>query len=256
MATESLDFYDVSSSDILRWDKEWARYLCKYHGNRYFSSLTDRNSQVSKFIKDISKLRADEVYDFKGPASLINIWCDSDNIVGKKIVELGCGPGQLGKQLGHLAVHYLGLDYSNLALYIASIVSPISCEYINIGDKSSIAKFRNSRDTVVTRHFYIHQNISNAIWVSRLAHFLLKPGGLLIADFYYPTQEDFDKNSPNLLPAKSNLQEYPSTVFYFSTDEINEIANICGFEIVDEKIDSSGKRRFVQMRKGVNVNAR
>lgn len=256
MATELLNFYNVNSSDILRWDKEWTRYLCNYHGSQYFGSLTDRNSQVSKFIKDIFKLSADEVYDFQGPASVINIWCDSDNIVDKKIVELGCGPGQLGKQLGHLAVHYLGLDYSNLALYIARIVSPMSCEYINIGDKSSIAKFRNSRDTVVTRHFYIHQNISNAIWVTRLAHFLLKPEGLLIADFYYPTQEDFEKNNPNFLPAKSSLQQHPSAVFYFSTDEINEVADLCGFKIVDEKIDSARKRRFVQMRKRANVNAR
>ena len=54
-------------------------------------------------------------------------------------MELGCGCGNLGKLISRYAAHYLGADYSTLALKIARLVSPLNCSYVHVADRASLS---------------------------------------------------------------------------------------------------------------------
>ncbi len=153
----------------------------------------------------------------------------------------------LGKQLGFLCQNYLGIDYSQLALSIARLVSPDNCNYIHISDTQSIMEQANTIDTMVGRFFFIHQNFNNAMWVLKLLNLLLKQGGIVNADFY--------KANPKIpqgivFPAKSPLSEkYPSCAFEYTESEVQELANNLGFKIIKTDFDQEMQRFFVRFEK-------
>lgn len=129
---------------------------------------------------------------------------------------------------------------------IARLLSPPNCTYLSLEDQRLLT-FAGRLDTVVTRHFYIHQNFANATWATKLAAYLLKPGGTLVADFYLP-----DPGTKQFVvhKARSPLdQKYPSCTFLFTAEEIQEIAEIGQFSIVETKDNLKVQRRFVRMRR-------
>jgi SAM-dependent methyltransferase len=177
----------------------------------------------------------------------LSIWVTGNDLANKSVLEIGCGPGFLGKQLGLVAKNYVGIDYSQLALSIARLVSPNNCEYIQIQDWENIISYVNSIDTMVGRFFFIHQNFENALWLFKLANILLKPGGVISADFY---QSNPEIPQGIIFPAKSPLsKEYPSCGFEYSESEIQELAATTGFKIVSQHPIPSMQRLFVRFEK-------
>src|SRR5579872_4620009 len=185
-------------------------------------------------------LTADKRYGSLGP---LCIWCPGDDIVGRNILEIGCGCGFLGKQLGLVCEHYLGLDYSELALAIARGSSPSNCEYRHVSDGVTLTPQRARYDVALGRQFFIHQNFDSALMVLGIAAFLLKPGGLVCADFYCG-----NRLIPQgiVYPAKAALDPVnPSCGFEYSDQEVAELAAAWRFSVLSTTVDLDRQRKFV-----------
>ncbi|OKH18857.1 class I SAM-dependent methyltransferase [[Limnothrix rosea] IAM M-220] len=241
----------TSSSETERWDREWITYFNTEDPSPFLLNF-QRLKPNLKIIKSLTKLSDKDVLK----TSLVNslpplaIWSNGRDLVGKKVLEVGCGPGFLGKQLGLVCHSYLGIDYSQLALSIARLVSPSNCNYLHISDTESLLKQSSTIDTMVGRFFFIHQNFDNATWLLELANLLLKQDGIVNADFY---KANLKTPQGVVFPAKSPLSEkYPSCAFEYTESEVQELADNHGFEIISTDIDREMQRLFVRFRKTQN----
>ncbi|MDJ0734365.1 MAG: methyltransferase domain-containing protein [Nostocaceae cyanobacterium] len=239
-----LDSIPASSRETERWDKEWIAYF-NTEDPRPFLKDYQRLTQNKQVIENIKQFSEEEILNTciceELPA--LRIWIPGKDLAGKRVLEIGCGPGFLGKQIGLIAKKYVGIDYSNLALSIAKLVSPANCDYLHISDRKKIVDYVDSIDTMVGRFFFIHQNFSNSIWVLKLVHLLLKPGGVISADFYKATP---DIQQGVVFPAKHALsQNYPSCAFEYTESEIKELATHSGLKIVNMHRHTEMQRLFV-----------
>jgi SAM-dependent methyltransferase len=243
-----LDSIPVSSLETKRWDKEWISYFNTENPRPFFLDCSQGMPEI-EVINKIKDSTEQEILNFTIFKDLpdLRIWARGSDLVDKYVFEIGCGPGLLGKQLGTITKHYLGLDYSQLALSIARLVSPQNCDYVHLSEKNRLLQYAESRDTLVSRFFFIHQNFDNALWVLKLANFLLKPKGIVSADFY---QSNPEIPQGIVFPAKHALsKEYPSCGFQFTESEIQELAYESGFNIASMTKDSVMQRLFVRLEK-------
>jgi SAM-dependent methyltransferase len=241
---------NISMSDSLsqRWDKEWITYFLTEDPRVFFLPY----EQISRDIH-LSPMSAQEVYETHlsegNQTSLpaLDVWIEGNRLVDKRILEIGCGPGFLGKQLGLFSKAYIGIDYSKLALQIARLVSPPNCHYYHLSEQNAITEHFHTVDTMVGRNFFIHQNYTNFLWILQLAQRLLKPSGVMSADFYLPNPA---VPQGVLHPAKSPLDPtYASCAFVYSIAEIEEGAERNGF-VIDSTVDKPElQRRFVILRR-------
>ncbi|KUL94061.1 hypothetical protein DK26_20330 [Bosea sp. WAO] len=237
----------ISQSE--RWDREWMHYFATEARSTYLVPHW-KMRQTS----DLRGLSAPEIFDavaFEENGSPngvpLRIWAAGDDLVGRSVLEIGCGCGWLGKRIGMMGGDYLGLDYSELALAIARGVSPASCSYAQIEDEEAIAAYSGSRDVMVGREFFIHQNFENATWVLQMGTRLLRPGGLISADFY---RGDPAVEQGVIHPAKSPLDPvHASCAFEFSDDEVEELAQIVGLRVVSSDRHLAHQRQFVVFQK-------
>jgi SAM-dependent methyltransferase len=243
-----LDFLSISEEECERWDREWLSYF-QHEGSR--SHCLDYRAFQLPNLATISREKMWET---------LRIWVDGAAVVKRRVLEIGCGTGYLGKQIGQVAEFYLGLDYSRLALYIARLVSPSNCKYVFVGDKMIIMQYANSMDTMVGREFFIHQNWDNALVVMKLAHYLLRPGGIVCADFWLPhtlvarlaSLVSASRYGSVVYPARHALDpRHPSCAFGYTERDVNELARTCGFEIVDTTDIKVSQRRLVRFVKPI-----
>jgi hypothetical protein len=160
-------------------------------------------------------------------------------------MELGCGCGDLGKQLGRCVRSYLGVDYSTLALKIARLVSPPNCQYHHVSDLTRLAAHHGSIDTVVGRYFWIHQNLQLARENLCYLDPFLRPGSRVYADFFWPdpSVEQFVVLSPH----DSLSQTYPSAMFKYEQDDVQALVAGSRFRIINEVMSRSMQRRYVTL---------
>lgn len=240
-------FPAVRAADVDRWDREWMLYFATEDRTAH---LVD--SRKLSVVRDLSALSEAEVFDacltgFADGSTMtpLHVWARGSDLVGRKVLEIGCGCGWLGKQLGLVSQQYVGIDYSEFALAVARGNSPASCRYFHISEKEEISAFAGQLDTLVGREFFIHQNYDNARWVLGLGAFLLRPGGVVIADFYLPNPA-----IPQgvVHPAKSPLDpNYASCAFAFQRAEIEELARACGLQVETVTDHLQYQRRFVRL---------
>lgn len=241
-----LEAIPLNQSLTNRWDQEWLVYFLTEDPRPFFV-----NHEKLEIVTQLEGKSPAEVYqtilteEYGGRALWpLNIWIEGDHLVGKNILEIGCGPGLVGKQLSKVASSYLGLDYSLLALNIARLTSPANCTYYHLSEIDQILGHASNMDTMIGRNFFIHQNYQNLLWLLKLAYVLLKPGGRISADFY---QGNPAIPQGVIHSAHNNLDEqYPSCGFEFSTADIQQAAHENGF-VVESLFDNLDlQRRFVQ----------
>lgn len=235
----------VDPKIVDKWDSEWMLYLStetKWPHLLQASRLVVINDVTPLDRKDMFQAILTQTRDGEKNVSL-RIWAKGQEIVGKRVAEIGCGAGFLGKQLGLIVDRYLGIDVSQLSLAIARGNSGPACTYLHLSDEEFIRKEFCSYDTVVGREFFIHQNFANAEWVLKLAKALLVPGGVVCADFYLP-----NRAIPQgiLHPARSGLDpNYASCAFLFSEGDIRDVAKIAQLEVLSIEDSLNDQRRFV-----------
>lgn len=243
------DLVQIFQSQNRTWDQEWLQYFIESNPKVYFLSHKDLS-----LVGDIRGKSPLEVHNTElvtsaklGGFGPIRVWIDGDNLLGKKVLEIGCGAGYSGKQIGLLASSYVGIDYSQLALSIARLTSPENCEYFHIADLDHLKEFEGTMDVMISRDFFIHQNFANVIPILRLGSYLLKPGGTISADFWLTRPYGYQ---PVTHPAKSELDPlYPSCAFLFSMNDIQEAAAETGLTMETITDISDWRRRFVTFRK-------
>ena len=234
----------TSSSLTTKWDQEWLNYFLTEDPRPFFFG-----HRVLKPSSDMHHLMPIELYhaslfEVEGFGALppLCIWASGDALVAKHILELGCGPGLLGKQLGQIAASYLGIDYSRFALQIARLTSPDNCTYLHLSELDVMMRHAGTVDTMVGRFFFIHQNYQNLLWILQLAAMLLKPDGRICADFYLANPE---MPQGIVYPAHAELDaRFPSCAFTYTIPELEQAAAERGFavESIMDQIDL--QRRF------------
>lgn len=239
----------VSALETRRWDREWVHYL-NLHGTAGYLLDHARMTPLSESMQGLSQLGDEDMLSAQlfQEMTPLQIWAPGAELVNRTVLEIGCGPGYLGKQLGYVADAYLGLDYSQLALSIARAVSPERCTYLHLSQTRDILRYRGRIDAMVGRYFFIHQNFDNALWLLQLARLLLRPGGHVHADFY---QHDPGVEQGVIFPARSPLsQEHPSCGFDYTEADVRELAERSGLTIVKMQRHLAMQRLFVRYRRG------
>jgi len=230
--------WKCKAKDIKRWNKEWSRYLLRGF-DIHLAPHTDYPDSPN--LPDNPMDLVDLSLGWGPPLVL---YCHRDAIKGKRIMELGCGCGNMGKLLGRYAKSFLGMDYSTLALKVARLVSPKNCTYVHLTDGAGFKPFKNKIDTVIGRHFWIHQNMEMGRYNIEFMLRFLKPGGRLYADFFWET---VDKGQDLLvLSPQTHLSiNNPSATFLYQPEDVEELIKGFPLEIVGEEISTAMQRRYV-----------
>jgi SAM-dependent methyltransferase len=229
---DCVDDQDRLRKMTYRWDKEWIQYFRR--SPDYFQDCSSPNEDVRQRVKAVDgAILKERELRRKGPVIEENpiwkIWAIAaypSEVRNKWVADLGCGPGGIGRTLGYLAAHYLGIDYSPLALHIAKLVSPPNCTYLAMYQVEQIEKFYSKMDIVFSRNVFIHQNFEEAKGLASLASRLLKKGGILVADFFQPTKNMKDPKERGVSRlAKEPLDpDRPSIGFYYTDEELQEVS--------------------------------
>lgn len=228
---------ECTEREVQRWNDEWLAYL-RMEWPVQLSPYTDYPDTPP--LPDPARALLNFQVRQGRPLSL---YCDRDALEGRRVMEMGCGCGNLGKLLGRYVESYLGTDYSTLALKVARLVSPPNCEYVHVADRQGLAPFFGTIDTVVGRYFWIHQNLKLGRWNLEFLELFLKPGGRLYADFYWP--DPAVEQGVVFTPDHPLSRAYPSATFRYSVEDVQRLIAGRPFRILREEIVPEMQRRYV-----------
>lgn len=163
----------------------------------------------------------------------IGLFIPGSAIVGKRVVEIGCGYGELARQLLPWTSRFLGLDVSRLVISVAkSGVRSRRLRYAWLGDNDVFKDFEGTFDTIVSQNVFFHLNLRHAIGVLGRAGRLLRPGGAAtlelctivpgsIAGVVHESTSDLDPN-------------HPTAGYRFTDADIGRLVNASGFRVESE----------------------
>jgi SAM-dependent methyltransferase len=228
---------ECTEREIERWNTEWFEYL-KREWPYQLAPYTEypNTPPLPDSPLEVLKLTFGYAWD-------LNLYCDREALAGKRVMEMGCGCGNMGKLLGRYVDSYLGTDYSTLALKIARLVSPPNCSYVHVADRAGLTPFFGTVDMVVGRFFWIHQNLKLGRWNLEFMERFLKPGGLLYADFFWPNPdvEQYVVFTPDHPLSKT----FPSAMFRYTREDVERLIEGRPLRIVREEISREMQRRYV-----------
>jgi len=223
--------------EIQRWNDEWLAYL----GREWEAQLTPWTAYPGKPPLPESALG---MLDFRIPPGWpLSLYCRREDLAGRRVMEMGCGCGNLGKLIARYVDHYLGTDYSTLALQVARLVSPANCSYVHVADRAGLAPFFGTVDTVISRYFWIHQNFQLAGWNLEFLALFLKAGGRLYTDFYWPNPAV--EQGIVFPPDHALSRAYPSATFRYTREDVERLIAGRPFRILSEEISAGMQRRYV-----------
>lgn len=244
----STTFQSQAAEQTHRWDKEWMRYFSAGKDYWfYFYDMSSDNYALQIGPAALSKMPAKDVFsatfikDIKGA-----VWAQGADLVDKDVLEIGCGPGVFGRLSGRFAKSYTGIDVSKFALSIARLTSPKKCSYFHLYDPEGLKTLAKSVDIAVGRHFFIHHNYEDSLWLLRFLRDLVRDGGLIIADFF---SDPKTVDGARRRTAEADLNpEHPSALFTFDDAGIERLAKDAGLRV--EAVDQHLTNRFARLRVG------
>lgn len=223
--------------EVERWNDEWLAYLRQ----EWEHQLTPYTAYPEQPPLPGSPL---EMLELRlGHGWPIALYCDREALLGRRVMEMGCGCGNLGKLIARYAESYLGTDYSTLALKIARLVSPPNCSYVHVADRAGLSPFFGTIDTVIGRYFWIHQNLKLGRWNLEFLELFLKPGGRLYADFYWPDPDA--EQGIVFTPGHPLSRAYPSATFRYAPEDVERLIAGRPFRVLREEISRKMQRRYV-----------
>jgi len=252
----SKSFQDNAAEQTHRWDKEWMRYFSA--GKDYWFYFYDMSSDTYALgigPNTIAKMSAQEVYSTKFYKNIAGgVWAAGADLVGKDVLEIGCGPGVFGRISGRFSKSYTGIDVSQFALSIARLTSPKTCRYFHLYDPAGVETLAKSVDIAFGRHFFIHHNYEDSLWLLRLLRDLVRDGGLVIADFFCDAKTV--DGARRRTAGDSLSEQHPSALFHFEDADIKRLAAEAGLqcESIDHRPTTSS--RFARLRVGTNTSAK
>jgi SAM-dependent methyltransferase len=229
--------FDCTEREIQRWNDEWLAYLrAEWEHQLTPYTAYPATPPLPAEPLDLLKLHL-------GHGWPIALYCDRDALAGRRVMEMGCGCGNLGKLIARYVGSYLGTDYSPLALKVARLVSPPNCTYVQVADREGLAPFFGTIDTVISRFFWIHQNFKLAGWNLDYLERFLKPGGRLYADFYWP--DPAREQAVVFAPDHALSKAYPSATFRYADEDVRRLIAGRPFRILRTEVSAEMQRRYV-----------
>lgn len=229
--------FEESQDNIERWNREWLNYLEK----EWYTQLRPHSAYPETPPLPEDPLDLLDLNLGSGPP--LGLYCRREDLKGRAVLEMGCGCGNLGKLLGRYVRSYYGTDFSPLALAVARLVSPANCSYFHVSQARNLPGLQGKIQTVVARHFWIHQNLQMGRESLEFLVPFVQTGGRIYADFFWP---DRDRSQGVVLPASSNLsEEHPSATYQFTRGEIEGLRRLFPLELVHEEVCTAKQRRFV-----------
>ncbi|MBW8877102.1 MAG: class I SAM-dependent methyltransferase [Acidobacteria bacterium] len=234
---EALPPFQCTEQEVQRWNDEWLQYLRSEWEFQLapYTAYPDKPPLPDSPL-DLMKLS----FGFGWPIAL---YCDREALEGRRVMEMGCGCGNLGKLIARYTESYLGTDYSTLALQIARLVSPPSCTYVHVADRAGLTPFFGRIDTVISRFFWIHQNFALARQNLEFLALFLKPGGRLYADFFWPDPKV--EQAIVFTPDRPLSKAHPSATFRYSREDVERLVAGHPFRILRETVSTEMQRRYV-----------
>jgi hypothetical protein len=221
-----------------RWNREWLAYLA----TEWPYQLESHHHYGGPLPATARELFTSSLA--RGPQAWgLALYCDPEAIHGRRLMELGCGCGSLAKQVGQFADSYLGVDFSTLALAVARLVTPANCTFVHLGDRARLEAHFGGIDTVVSRYFWIHQNLAQTRFnLEFLARFVV-PGGRVYTDFFWPAEgESYFQIRPASAPLS---RQYPSLMFQYRREDVDAAIAGLPFRLLREDFAPALARRFV-----------
>ena len=228
---------ECTEREVERWNAEWFEYL-KREWDRQLTPYTAFPARPPLPGSPLGML-----HHTVGEGTGFALYADRDAVEGKRLMEMGCGCGNLGKLIARYAESYLGTDYSTLALEIARLVSPANCTYAHVADRAGLAPFFGRIDTVIGRYFWIHQNLKLGRWNLEFLELFLAPGGRLYADFYWP--DPAVEQGIVFTPDHPLSRAYPSATFRYTREDVERLIAGRPFRVLREEISAEMQRRYV-----------
>lgn len=208
---------DLGKKNGNTWDRYWARWIIKYGHTLKFQDVTKTDC-------------ADIPPDF---------------VIGKDVMEVGCGIGIIPVGLAHVTNSFFGFDISPLAIMIAQTLCPKNAEFHTIQTDAGILNIATSKfecfDTVLVRHVFIHIGAERVLKMLGLAKKVLKPGGIIYANFFKRGTRQYGEGEIR----KPDTIETSGAVIEYKEDDIKSMYKDHGFEIVEFAGDVEKERYFV-----------
>jgi SAM-dependent methyltransferase len=226
-----------TAAEVERWNAEWFEYL----KGEWEVQLTPHTAYPDKPPLPQSPLDLIHLRLGYGPG--LAVYCRREDLENRRVMELGCGCGNLGKLISRYTAHYLGADYSTLALKIARLVSPLNCSYVHVADRAGLSPFFDTVDTAISRYFWIHQSFALAQGNLDFLQLFLKPGGRLYADFYWPNPAV--EQGVVFTPDHALSRAYPSATFRYTREDVERLIAGRPFRVLSEEISAEMQRRYV-----------
>lgn len=224
---------DTKQAELIthKWDLEWLRYFSSGREySFYFLNMNTSNYALALPPNVIRRLNAEQFFSAKLYKDIRGgVFLPGASFVGKRVLEIGCGPGIFGRMASRFTEHYTGIDASLFALSIAKLCSPASnTTYVHLFDMSHLVSLRQSVDTCFGRHFFIHMNYIKALEILGLLKEFLRPGGTISADFHHDA--DYSQRERRF-SARDVESEHSSALYHYEEKDISDLAEKTGLEL-------------------------
>jgi hypothetical protein len=235
---ESLTY---SEAEVERWDREWLSYLLREYPQQLSPYTAYQRPELPE-----DPLRMMDVS--MGNWATLLVYAPASAVLDKQVMEFGCGCGNLGKLIASYARTYLGVDCSRLALAIARLVSPANATYLHVNQVEELTRLSGTCDTLLSRFFWIHQNFETGRRVLHIVEPLLKSGGRLYMDFFWPNPKEavgFWRTDDRIRSPRQSLDEEPSAMFQYSAPDVEKLLGDLPFRILQQEEHGPTQRRYV-----------
>jgi 2-polyprenyl-3-methyl-5-hydroxy-6-metoxy-1,4-benzoquinol methylase len=169
------------------------------------------------------------------------LFVDEEWIAERKVLELGCGAGEIAKRLAPRARGWVGIDDSTAALKLARLVSPENSAFVHPSQHVSLAVHHGSIDTVIGREMFVHKNFEAAKELLGFISPFVLTGGRVYAEFFFPST---DATNDRVYPATHPPAD-PEARFAFSRANIDALMRDRPFTLVKDEERPDLERRFV-----------